>query len=238
MGLARQTLSLAPVMLGAVHFAPVLANRDSGRRLFPAIARVPAPGAVGLTFDDGPDRSLGAFLAALEYAGARATFFVTGEQVEREPSRVAELIAAGHEVGVHGYRHRIHLRLAPWQVIDDLRRGRAIIEDATGRSARCFRPPHGLFSLCSWREAGRQGWARVLWSRAGNDWEGRATPRSIADRIGTPVAGDILLLHDSDRYSAPGSWRNTLGALPLIFERLNAAGLVARPVGELLSTTS
>lgn len=238
MGLTRQTLIFAPVVFGAAHFAPVLANRDAGRRLFPAIARIPVSGAVGLTFDDGPGRSLDAFLTVLEHAGARATFFVTGEQVARAPSRAAELIAAGHEVGVHGYRHRIHPSLAPWQVTDDLRRGRAIIEDATGRSATCFRPPHGLFSMCSWREAGRQGWARVLWSRSGNDWEGRATPRSIADRIGIPVAGDILLLHDSDRYSAPGSWRNTLGALPLIFERLNAAGLAARPVGELLGITS
>src|SRR5690606_32363587 len=110
--------------------------------------------------------------------------------------------------------------LAPWQVVADLRRVRAVMEGATERSATCFRPPPGLFSLSSWREAGRKGWARVLWSRVGNDWEGRATPRSIADRIGMPVAGDILLLHDSDRYSTPGSWRNTLGALPLIFERL------------------
>lgn len=234
MGLARQALILAPAMLGAAHFAPVLANHDAGRRVFPAIARVPVPGVVGLTFDDGPDRSLDAFLVALERAGARATFFVTGEQVERAPGRAAELVAAGHEVAVHGYRHRLHLRLTPRQVSQDLRRGRAIIEDATGRTTACFRPPHGLFSTWSWLEAGRQGWARVLWSRAGNDWEGRATPRSIAGRIGTPVAGDILLLHDSDRYSAPGSWRNTLGALPLIFERLDAAGLVARPVEELL----
>lgn len=237
MGLARQSLILAPAILGAAHFAPVLANRDNGRRLFPAIARIPVPDAVGLTFDDGPDRALDAFLVALDRAGARATFFVTGEQVERAPSRVAEIIAAGHEVGVHGYRHRLHLRLAPWQVADDLHRGRAVIEDAAGRTVTCFRPPHGLFSLSSWREAGRQGWARVLWSREGHDWQGRATPRSIADRIGTPVAGDILLLHDSDRYSSPGSWRNTLGALPLIFERLDAAGLAARPVGELLSTS-
>jgi peptidoglycan/xylan/chitin deacetylase (PgdA/CDA1 family) len=123
-------------------------------------------------------------------------------------------------------------------VADDLRRGRAIIEDATGRSTTCFRPPHGLFSMTSWREAERQGWTRVLWSRAGNDWQGRATPCSIADRMGTPAAGEILLLHDSDRYSAPGSWRNTLGALPLIFERLDAAGLAARPVSELLSIAS
>jgi hypothetical protein len=75
----------------------------------------------------------------------------------------------------------------------------------------------------------------VLWSRWGKDWEETATPRGIADNIGQPVAGDILLLHDSDRYSAPNSWKNTLGALPIILDRIAEAGLVVRPVGELLN---
>jgi peptidoglycan/xylan/chitin deacetylase (PgdA/CDA1 family) len=227
---------LAPAVLGATYVAPVAALSHPGRSLFPAVARLPVRHAVGLTFDDGPDRSLDSFLTTLDRAEAKATFFVTGEQVERGPERLREIVAAGHEVGVHGYQHRDHLRLAPWQVAADLRRGRATIEDATGRPTGLFRPPQGHFSLASWREAGRQGWARVLWSRCGRDWESRATPRSIADHIGIPAPGDIIVLHDSDRYSAPGSWRNTLGALPLIFERLAAAGLVSLPVGELLGT--
>jgi peptidoglycan-N-acetylglucosamine deacetylase len=74
----------------------------------------------------------------------------------------------------------------------------------------------------------------VLWTRWGRDWEAQATPLSIVARIGQPEAGDILLLHDSDRYAAPGSWRNTLGALPFILERISSLGLRARPVGELL----
>lgn len=191
-----------------------------------------------MTFDDGPDASLERFLAALERGGATATFFVTGEQVARAPRRVAEILAAGHEIGVHGYRHRNHLRLAPWQVTEDLRRARAVIEDAAGCPATLFRPPYGLFSLASWREAGRQGWRSVLWARWGRDWEPRATPRAIAERIGRPMAGDIVLLHDSDRYSAPGSWRKTLGALPIILEQLEADGLTARSVGGLLAAAA
>jgi len=56
----------------------------------------------------------------------------------------------------------------------------------------------------------------------------------VAETIGVPEAGDILLLHDSDRYAVPGSWRNTLGALPVILERLSSSGLRALPAGELL----
>jgi len=234
----RRLAFAAGALVPLAYAAPGLALPLQGRApVLAATCRLDVADAVALTFDDGPDRSLGRFLDELARAGARATFFVTGEQVAEDPARVAAIVAAGHEVGVHGYRHRHHLRLAPWQVTADLRCARAVIEDAAGRPVTLFRPPYGVFSLASWREANRQGWRRVLWSRWGRDWEVTATPESIARRIGTPAAGDILLLHDSDRYSAPGSWRNTLAALPLILDRLHAAGLVARPVGELLAAS-
>jgi peptidoglycan/xylan/chitin deacetylase (PgdA/CDA1 family) len=219
---------------GVIQAAPALACTRAGRWLFPALTRIPDAHAVALTFDDGPDASLDLFLSALNRAGARATFFLVAEQVRRYPHAPREIIAAGHEVAVHGFTHRGHLRRWPWDVAEDLRRARATIEDAAGCETRLYRPPYGLFSAGSWFEAGRQGWHRVLWNRWGKDWEATATPQRIAAEIGYPRAGDILLLHDSDRYSAPGSWRNTLAALPLIFDRLARAGLQARTVSELL----
>jgi peptidoglycan/xylan/chitin deacetylase (PgdA/CDA1 family) len=230
----RCALALAPLSLAyAAYAAPAAAFFSPGRRLFPAITRLPAAAAVGLTFDDGPDRGHDAFLRELERLGATATFFVTGEQTAAAPTRVRELIAAGHEVAAHGYTHRLHLRRAPWELADDLRRARAVIEAAADREVGWYRPPYGVFALASWREAGRQGWRRVLWSRWGWDWSARATPASIAARIGAPEPGEILLLHDSDRYAAPDSWRATLAALPLILEPLHARGLTARSLGQL-----
>jgi peptidoglycan-N-acetylglucosamine deacetylase len=226
--------ALIPLAFLAAYGAPAISCFRGGRLLFPAITRTGAHDAVALTFDDGPDRGLDAFLGLLEGAGARATFFAVGEQVERDPGRLEEIVSCGHEVAVHCYRHRNHLRLTPRQVVQDMRRAGGIIEEAAQRPARLFRPPYGVFNLASWLEAGRQGWERVLWARWGKDWEDRSTPRSIADEIGWPEPGDILLLHDSDRYATPDSWRSTLGALPIILERLGAIRLRARPVGELL----
>nr|MDQ6915248.1 polysaccharide deacetylase family protein [Actinomycetota bacterium] len=73
-----------------------------------------APGAhVGLTFDDGPHaRGTPATLEALREAGAHATFFLVGEQVERRPQLAAEIVAQGHAIALHGYRHRLQLRLS------------------------------------------------------------------------------------------------------------------------------
>src|SRR5689334_7544155 len=66
------------------------------------------PGAhVGLTFDDGPHvEGTPAVLETLREAGATATFFLVGEQVERMPALAAEVAAAGHAIGVHCRRHR------------------------------------------------------------------------------------------------------------------------------------
>src|SRR5919199_5349674 len=41
-------------------------------------------------------------LALLERRGIRATFFVPGRVGERHPGRVREILAAGHEIGLHG----------------------------------------------------------------------------------------------------------------------------------------
>jgi peptidoglycan/xylan/chitin deacetylase (PgdA/CDA1 family) len=231
-----RALALTSTALLAAHTAPSTALLPQGRRLFPAITQVQATEAIALTFDDGPDQGLDAFLTLLEEYSARATFFVVGEQVNRAPSRLEEILSCGHEIAVHCQRHRNHLRLTPRQTVEDMRRAKETIEEAAGQPTRLFRPPYGVFNLASWLEADRQGWRRVLWARWGRDWEVLATPRYIADKIGWPRAGDVLLLHDSDRYAAPDSWRNTLAALPIILERVFALGLLACPVGELVET--
>lgn len=191
---------------------------------------------MALTFDDGPDKGLEGFLDVLEGAGARATFFVVGEQARRTPESLSEIISHGHEVGIHCYRHLDHLRLNPDEVVEDMRRAKCVIEEATEAPVRLFRPPFGFFSLSTWLEARRQGWERVLWTmdRDARDWEAGATPRSIAENVGWPEAGDIILMHDSDRYAAPDSWRRTLEALPFVLDRLSARGLQARTIEDML----
>jgi peptidoglycan/xylan/chitin deacetylase (PgdA/CDA1 family) len=66
----------------------------------------------------------------------------------------------------------------------------------------------------------------VLWSQWGKDWRSKATSASIASRATSGVrAGDVVLLHDADYYSAPGSWIRTAAALPIILDALEGRGL-------------
>lgn len=180
-----------------------------------------------LTFDDGPHlEGTPAVLEILAGAGVRATFFLVGEQVRRNPALAREILAAGHAIGLHCDRHRNLLRLAPWQVREDLARALSTIEDATGHSPLLYRPPYGVLNAAALRIARARGWRTLLWTQWGRDWEARATPESIAARVTDGVReGSVLLLHDADDYSAPGSWRRTAAALPMVLETLAARGL-------------
>lgn len=193
--------------------------------------RMADPGAAGLTFDDGPHpEGTPAVLEVLREAGAQATFFLVGEQVERRPALVGEIVAAGHEVALHCHRHRNLLRLTPGQVRDDVDYAAAIIGDAAGRAPRLYRPPYGVFNAAALTIAGKRNWEPVLWTRWGRDWEKRATPQSIAAKLSDGVReGDVLLLHDADYYSASDSWQRTVAALPRVLETVGRAGLRLGP---------
>jgi peptidoglycan-N-acetylglucosamine deacetylase len=180
-----------------------------------------------LTFDDGP-HPLGtpAVLAALERWQVAGTFFLVGEQVRRDPRLAAEIVAAGHEIGLHCDRHRNLLRLAPWQVREDFARAQASIEDATGCSPTLYRPPYGILNGAALGLARSKGWRVLLWSQWGRDWDAHATPQSIASLLTDAAThGSVLLLHDADDYGAPDSWRRTVAALPIALERLARRGL-------------
>ena len=208
--------------------APALAGALPGLRAPLGIEDHTASGrGYALTFVDGPHaQGTPAVLRALADAGATATFFLVGEQVERNPTLASEIVAAGHGVAVHCNRHRNLLRLTPRQVRDDIDRAQARIEDASGRHVSHDRPPYGVLNSCALRLARRRRWRTLLWSHWGRDWEAAATPETITARITDGVRdGAVLLLHDADDYAAEGSWRTTAAALPAILEVLAERGL-------------
>jgi peptidoglycan/xylan/chitin deacetylase (PgdA/CDA1 family) len=214
--IAASLAPLAPVVPGVASRLGIVRRQEG------------ADGVV-LTFDDGPHpQGTPLVLEILREAGATATFFLAGEQVERRPALAAEIVAAGHLVGLHCHRHRNALRLTGRQFGEDAERGRGAIEDACGQAIADHRPPYGIYTRAALRECRQRGWRPLLWSQWGKDWRGSATARSIAHRATAPAgAGDIVLLHDADYYSAPGSWARTVAALPIILAALDSRGLKA-----------
>jgi peptidoglycan/xylan/chitin deacetylase (PgdA/CDA1 family) len=178
-----------------------------------------------LTFDDGPDPdSTPAMLDALDVAGARATFFLVGEQIEAHTDIARDLIARGQEVAVHGMHHPAHPTLSRDEARDEVLRGHAAVA-AVGVEPRFYRPPYGRFAEGSHEACLELGLKPVYWSAWGTDWE-----TISAERITEVVAPDlepgaIVLLHDSPRYAHRPSAAPTVEAIPLIAARAQERGL-------------
>jgi peptidoglycan/xylan/chitin deacetylase (PgdA/CDA1 family) len=179
-------------------------------------------GGVALTFDDGPHpEGTPAVLGVLEEAGIKATFFLVGEQVQRRPALAAEIAARGHTVALHCHRHRAQPLLTARVVEDDLARGAAVIESATGAALAWHRPPYGLYSAAGLDAVRQRGLRPLLWSKWGKDWRRLTTPERIAARVTRDLApGDVILLHDADFYSSKGSHERTTAALKRIVTEL------------------
>ena len=186
----------------------------------PALERTAATDAVALTFDDGPDPdATPAVLDALDAAGARATFFLLGEQVMAHRELGREVVERGHEVALHGYGHDDHDSLTETAARDDLARGLGTLEAGVGVRPRFCRPPYGRFSPASYAACEALGLERVYWSGWGGDWEPVPGERiaELASRDLGP--GAILVLHDSARYADRESALPTAEAIPAIAER-------------------
>ena len=183
---------------------------------------VPGASGVALTFDDGPHpEGTPAILDVLARAGARATFFVIGEQVQRRPELVVRIAEAGHLVGLHGYRHRLQARLSAEQVREDIARGIVTLEQILGTGPAWHRPPYGIYSPAGLEAVRGAGLNPLLWSRWGKDWRRFTTPGRIASRsLKAVLPGDVILLHDADFYSSHGSHRRTAAALEVILREL------------------
>ena len=172
---------------------------------------------VALTFDDGPTALTSDLLAQLERYGAKATFFVIGRNIDAHTQSLADVAAAGDEVGNHSWSHAVLTTLAPAALDQELSETSAAIRSATGLAPWLMRPPEGVRSAAVEASISRHGMIEALWSLDPRDWAA-SDPGEIARDVLTSVApGSIVLLHDG--HAA------TLAALPSILDGLRARGL-------------
>jgi peptidoglycan/xylan/chitin deacetylase (PgdA/CDA1 family) len=202
------------------------------RRLMPRLAGIGDPGHVALTFDDGPHPDVTPdLLRLLDGAGVRATFFLLGRQTERYPAIVRAIVAAGHEIGVHGYEHRLLLKRTPSASRADIQRAFATITEISGVRPLWWRPPYGVGTATGHAEARRLGLRPMLWTCWGRDWTASCTGTSVQNAVLRGLrGGGTILLHDSDHAAAPKCWVAMLSAVPGILASCTAQGWDVGPL--------
>ncbi|CCW17155.1 FIG004655: Polysaccharide deacetylase [Sphingobium indicum BiD32] len=151
-----------------------------------------------------------AVLDLFAQAGVTGTFFTLGWVAERYPALMRRIADAGHEIASHGYDHARVFTFTPEQFRADLRKSRAILEDASGQAVTGYRAPS--FSIDP-----RTPWAHPILAE-----EGYRYSSSVA-----PIRHDHYGWPDSPRFAwkpVPGS---DLVELPVTTAKLGKRTLAA-----------
>ena len=182
---------------------------------------------VALTFDDGPDPDgTPAVLRVLAAHHATATFFELGEDAQANPQVVQQVLAAGDEVGVHGWSHTAMTHQDEPTIEADLDRAAGVLRDA-GADVRLFRPPYGKIDSLALGAAATRGWTVALWSD-------RFDENSDVDRLVQRLQpGAIVLCHDGRGHANPALLDN----LDALLTALDQAGYQYVTVSDLLASS-
>jgi peptidoglycan/xylan/chitin deacetylase (PgdA/CDA1 family) len=202
--------------------------------------RTAAPQVV-LTFDDGPDpKGTVQVLDALSEKAATATFFVLLTRVRLYPGLLSEIIAAGHEVALHGLDHRNLSALKYSDAKARVRDAKFELEDSAGCRIQWMRPPYGRQTFATWHATTSSGMEPVMWGRT--TWDSRHIPQSarVAKATQGASSGQILLAHDGfagahdgvDDGPEPTVDRREL--MGLVLDELDTAGLSCTSLGAAL----
>ncbi len=173
-----------------------------------------------LTFDDGPSNYTPKLLDTLDYYGIPATFFMLGVNVAKLPQVVRRVVAEGHEVASHSYRHPNFRRISQQRRWDELDKTNRLLR-ACGADPVLFRPPYGEQDHALAELAAQFGLRIVTWSYDTEDWKHLpADYTQLRDPRGRVAARGhmrgIFLFHDIHK--------TTVDDMPRVIAQLKAGG--------------
>ncbi len=181
-----------------------------------------------LTFDDGPDpRYTNKLLDVLREEEVKATFFVVGENAENNSDIIKRMVDEGHDVGSHTYKHRNALFMTRAMSKRDMEKCLEVNEKIIGKKTLYFRPPWGIRNTFTRKQAESFGMKLILWDVMAEDWEKKATVKSIEKKLLDRVKNNyIICLHDAGEKTggAKDAPLKTIEALKRVLPHLKNQG--------------
>lgn len=195
------------------------------------------PHEVAITFDDGPDPEwTPQVLEILKREGVKAAFFIIGRNGESYPELLRQIVAEGHEIGVHTYTHANLSESSPQHELLELNATQRLIQVTAGVSTALFRPPYnadtrpGSFNdIVPIGLAGQLGYITVCENIDPEDWSLPGADAITSRVLRQRGDGSIVLLHDGG-----GDRQQTVEALPRLIGALKARGDKIVPLSQLV----
>ena len=202
---------------------------DEGERLLPIYAVQCPDKKVAITFDcawvasDIPE-----ILQILADNDVKASFFMVGDWIRKNPEAAKAIAEAGHDVGNHSNTHPHVAKMEKDDIKKDIRLAHNTIKEVTGIDSILYRPPYGEYNNTVIEAANECGYYTIQWNVDSLDWKeyGR---QELIDKVlkhKNLTPGSIILLHNDTKY--------TRHALDELLKGLKQKGYTIVPVSQLI----
>jgi len=163
------------------------------------------------------------YLELFKKEDIKVTFFIGGTWAKANPELIQLMAKNGHEIGNHGYNHKLHSNLSVEKNRQEILYTDNILKEITGKSPDLFAPPAGDFNRQTLNIAAGLGYKTILWSIDTIDWRDKDAV-TIQNRVIKNLhPGAFILLHPT---------AETLEALPQIIKAAKEQGYTFETVGE------
>ncbi|MCF7858066.1 MAG: polysaccharide deacetylase family protein [Candidatus Cloacimonetes bacterium] len=193
---------------------------------------------IALTFDDGPHPEFTEeLLDIFKEKNVKATFFVTGTNIESQKHLILRMINEGHELGNHSYSHKNLIFRSPGKIRDEILKTDKLLRELGVKGAIHFRPPFGriLLSACFVMQSLKK--KVIMWNIPTKDFK-EPYPEVIISRIYNRLKpGSIIVLHDSglSRNGKNIDRKATIAAVKEIVQELPKRGYQFKTISELIN---
>lgn len=182
---------------------------------------------IALTFDDGPTKNVEPLLTILDNYQAKATFFLIGNELEKNLPLGEKIARAGHQIGNHTYSHQRMIFKSPSFIKDEIERTNQLIRETGYQGEIDFRPPNGKKLIGLPFYLSKQHIQTITWSLEPDTYY-----NSVNDKVNYVTEkvkpGSIILFHPM--YDKTG---DELKAIETILENLSRNGYRFVTINEL-----
>ena len=186
---------------------------------------------VALTFDDGPNPDgTPAMLDLLERYNIKATFFLIGNRIEKNPDLAQQVLQSGHQVGNHSWSHTLMMFKSPWFLRQEIEKTDALLRDLGHPDEIYFRAPYGMKLLLLPVILKFLGKKNILFDAVAWDWSSPGVDKIVQNVLSAVKPGSIVLLHDG-----VGNQKETIQAVEIIINSLKNQGYNFVTVDQLLA---
>lgn len=223
-------LVLVLICSGAIRQNAYVDAVSTANRILPIYSVQTDEKCLAITFDSAwGDEDTQKILSVLEKNNAKATFFVTGDYLDRCGESAKAFFDAGHEIANHSDSHPHPNRLSDEKLLEDTEKCEQKIFALTAGSSKLYRAPYGEYNNRTVKTLTDAGYWFIQWDADSLDYKGLSAEEICERILGKVKNGSIVLFHTGTA--------NTADALDMLLPKLSGEGYRFCTVGEMIYKT-